>query len=146
MQIHDHTHWLKVGPIEISAAHRLPVELSEECSVIHGHNYAVTVLIESNISTGRMKTPGMMLDARKIKDYLSRFDHKLLNDLITGATTVERMAEIFGREIMSMYLDNIDAGEAEWDDGLDGARVDISVTETGRVTAGYRAVVGCAKL
>lgn len=78
-----------------SAAHRLTkVAEDHPCARIHGHNYVVTVWLESDTLTEE----GFVLDYRDL-DYIktwidSTFDHRNINDVIEGESTAENMARL----------------------------------------------------
>jgi 6-pyruvoyltetrahydropterin/6-carboxytetrahydropterin synthase len=78
-----------------SAGHRL-VGLPPEhpCSNIHGHNYIVTVELESSA----LNAVGFIVDYRElqpIKDWIdTHFDHQFLNDKMTCNPTAENIAKI----------------------------------------------------
>lgn len=77
-----------------SASHYLN-DLPEDhpCSRIHGHNYIVTVELQSATLTGA----GFVVDYRylaNIKEWLdSHFDHRHLNDSMEGNPTAENIAK-----------------------------------------------------
>ena len=70
---------MKLGVIEyIDCAHFLPGH--QKCGTLHGHTYKIEVVIEGE------KKSGMIIDfselKKSIKETLSFFDHKTLNDLL----------------------------------------------------------------
>ncbi len=70
---------MKLGIIDyIDCAHYLPGH--DKCGVLHGHTYKIEVIIE-----GENKS-GMILDfaelKKAVKNALSFFDHKTLNDIL----------------------------------------------------------------
>ena len=70
---------MKLGVIDyIDCAHYLPGH--DKCGSLHGHTYKIEVIIEGE------KKSGMILDfselKKSIKEALSYFDHKTLNDFL----------------------------------------------------------------
>ena len=70
----------------------LPVE--HPCSRLHGHNYIVTM----EFSATRLNQVGFVIDYRAlepIKKFIDdNFDHRHLNDQITGNPTAENIAKM----------------------------------------------------
>lgn len=75
--------------IEISAAHRLSLSYESKCSLLHGHNWIITVECRSR----ELNKDGMVADftdiKRKIMDLL---DHKVINDVLPINPTAENIA------------------------------------------------------
>ncbi len=70
---------MKLGVIDyIDCAHFLPGH--DKCGSLHGHTYKIEVVIEGE------KKSGMLMDfailKKDIKEALSHFDHKTLNDIL----------------------------------------------------------------
>lgn len=96
---------LTIGPVEFSAAHSLPAEMSHKCSAMHGHNYWATVGVSvfySDVEPLRLAQPGIVVEASRVKEIIRRLDHKNLNDLFIGPTTAERIAEYLFGEISDL--------------------------------------------
>ena len=76
-----------------SASHQLS-ELPDghQCARLHGHNYTVEVLVDSE----QLVAPGFVTDfgdLAPLKAYLdTTFDHRHLNDVIDAAPTSENLA------------------------------------------------------
>ena len=86
---------MKLGVIDyIDCAHYLPGH--DKCGSLHGHTYKIEVVIE-----GENKS-GMIFDfselKKSIKNGLSCFDHKTLNDLIEYPS-VENICEAIKRKL-----------------------------------------------
>lgn len=79
----------------ISSAHKLP-NYPFECKNIHGHNWKIEVIIE-----GSLGEYDMVLDFKKIKEVLKKYDHVYLNDLIENPTA-ENLARKFALEISEL--------------------------------------------
>jgi len=76
------------------AAHFLP-DLPEghPCKRLHGHSYRVRVELASD----RLNEYGFVVDygdLSPMRDYLANFDHHCLNDVLLGAATAERLANL----------------------------------------------------
>ena len=70
---------MKLGVIDyIDSAHFIPGH--DKCGVLHGHTYKVEVVIEGDNKSG------MVIDfaelKKSIKETLSLYDHKTLNDIL----------------------------------------------------------------
>ena len=76
--------------IEISAAHQLHLPYGSPCGHIHGHNWIIEVICESQ----GLNEQGMVVDFDHITRAVKQYDHKLLNDLLPQPT-----AENLGRAI-----------------------------------------------
>lgn len=74
---------------KFSAAHHLTI-LGHKCSVMHGHNYRVTLEFLGDIDPN-----GMIIDFHRIKEVVNpvieSLDHKCLNDIIEGGSTSENI-------------------------------------------------------
>ncbi len=91
---------MKLGVIDyIDCAHYLPGH--DKCGSLHGHTYKIEVIIEGETKSG------MILDFSKlkksIKEGLSAFDHKTLNDFIEYPS-VENICENIKRKL-SEHID-----------------------------------------
>ena len=76
-----------------SASHVLEhLKDGHPCTRLHGHNYAVTVHLKSEV----LNKDGFVIDYRElksIKDYIDdQLDHRHLNDVIPGFITAENIA------------------------------------------------------
>ncbi|MCX7044725.1 MAG: 6-carboxytetrahydropterin synthase [Candidatus Sumerlaeota bacterium] len=68
--------------LEISAAHQLHLPYSSPCAQVHGHNWIVEVVCESET----LDAQGMVVDFDHITRIVKQYDHKLLNDLLPQPT------------------------------------------------------------
>lgn len=82
---------------EFSAAHHLPhLPEGHQCRRPHGHNYVVTVELESEAldEDSFVEDYGLLADIKRDLDTV--FDHQNLNDIVHPMpTTAERLAEYF---------------------------------------------------
>ncbi len=84
---------MRIGVSErFSAAHSIPGH--ERCGRLHGHNFRVEVEIEGDIWEN-----GMVMDfydlKKHLKEVLSEFDHRILNEIIDIPTSENICTEIF---------------------------------------------------
>ncbi|NOY11686.1 MAG: 6-carboxytetrahydropterin synthase QueD [Archaeoglobi archaeon] len=84
---------MRIGVREkFSAAHSIPGH--EKCGRLHGHNFMVEVEIE-----GEVKENGMVMDfydlKKLLREILSEFDHRILNEIIEVPTSENICVEIF---------------------------------------------------
>lgn len=84
---------MRIGVSEkFSAAHSIPGH--EKCGRLHGHNFRVEVEIE-----GEVKENGMVMDfydlKKHLREVLSEFDHRILNEIIEVPTSENICTEIF---------------------------------------------------
>lgn len=76
--------------IEVSAAHYLKLNYRSKCENLHGHNWIITVTVQSET----LDENGMVVDFTKIKDVVNQFDHHVINDVIGDLNpTAENMAK-----------------------------------------------------
>lgn len=81
---------------EFSSAHYIPGH--EKCGSIHGHTYKIEVfVVGSELKDGKEQyKESMLLEFSKLKEVVSglvsKFDHKLLNDVVDFIPTAENLA------------------------------------------------------
>ena len=76
--------------IEISAAHNLTLSYESKCENLHGHNWIITVTVQSET----LDKNGMVVDFSKIKEIVNQFDHHVINDVLGDINpTAENMAK-----------------------------------------------------
>ena len=75
--------------LEISAAHRLDLSYESKCSVLHGHNWIITIECRSR----ELNQDGMVVDFTHIKQLINEvLDHAVLNDVLPVNPTAENLA------------------------------------------------------
>ncbi|WP_456370456.1 6-carboxytetrahydropterin synthase QueD [Geoglobus sp.] len=84
---------MRIGVSErFSAAHSIPGH--ERCGRLHGHNFRVEVEIEGDI-----RENGMVMDfydlKKHLREVLSEFDHRILNEIIDIPSSENICTEIF---------------------------------------------------
>jgi len=75
---------------EISASHKLILDYDSKCSQIHGHNWIITIYLESD----ELDKNGMVVDFTEIKKKINeKIDHKNLNEIFDFNPTAENIAK-----------------------------------------------------
>lgn len=75
--------------MEISGAHSLTLPYESECTRLHGHNWVIEVTCRSR----ELNSEGMVVDFKDIKKIVKELDHRVINELIDGNPTAERIAK-----------------------------------------------------
>ena len=76
--------------MEVSGAHFLTLDYESKCRSLHGHNWIITVTVQSE----SLDKNGMVVDFTKIKEVVNRFDHACVNDVLKDLNpTAENMAK-----------------------------------------------------
>lgn len=99
---------------KFSAAHCLPsLGPTNKCTNVHGHNYVVTVAVES----GELNEHGMVVDCAEITKVIApiiqRLDHSNLNDSFNFPTTSENLAAWFYEQITNLDPSWVEVAETE---------------------------------
>ena len=78
-----------IKEFEISAAHKLNLDYSSDCSNLHGHNWRIKVFCRSK----ELDENGMVIDFIKIKELVqNKLNHKYLNEVLNCNPTAENIA------------------------------------------------------
>ena len=94
--------------IEISAAHSLCLDYPSKCTVLHGHNWIVTVHCRAK----ELNANGMVTDFTHIKTLLTdTLDHKCINDVLPFNPTAENIARWICDQVENCY--RVDVQESE---------------------------------
>ena len=94
--------------LEISASHYLHLDYESKCSVLHGHNWIVTVYCRA----AELDRNGMVTDFTHIKQrVMARLDHRALNEVLPVSTTAENMARWICEQVPNCY--RVDVQESE---------------------------------
>lgn len=76
--------------MEIAGAHNLELDYDSKCLNLHGHNWIVTVYMESET----LDQNGMVMDFTHIKKKIhDKLDHQYVNDVVDFNPTAENMAK-----------------------------------------------------
>jgi len=75
--------------MEISGSHKLTLPYDSPCSRLHGHNWKVTVEIESE----HLNQDGMIVDFCQISKVVNRLDHQYANHIVKTNPTAENIAQ-----------------------------------------------------
>lgn len=68
--------------MEIAGAHSLKLPYDSKCKTLHGHNWKIRVVCESEI----LNAAGMVIDFASISSVVNRMDHDNLNEWIEQPT------------------------------------------------------------
>ena len=97
-----HRMWILRVERMFSAAHLIPGH--PKCGTMHGHNWKVTV----ELRAWKLVAPGWIADFTEVKktidEVLSRYDHKVLNEII-DPPTAEILAANFFTELKAHFQD-----------------------------------------
>lgn len=94
--------------IEVSAAHRLTLDYDSKCTVVHGHNWIITVECRSE----KLNANGMVVDFTLLKHIiLDRMDHKVLNDVFDFNPTAENIARWVVENVPNCYRCEVQESE-----------------------------------
>ena len=101
---------------EIAGAHQLRLDYESKCSNIHGHNWIIEVVCESET----LNWNGMVYDFTIIKEEIADIlDHKFLNDIIPGNPTAENIArwicEKIGDKCVKVSVQESEGNIAEYE-------------------------------
>jgi 6-pyruvoyltetrahydropterin/6-carboxytetrahydropterin synthase len=101
---------------QFSAAHFLQgLPENHPCARMHGHNYEVAVVLESDT----LNEVGFVRDYRELDKFKSwldhNFDHQLVNDLepFVGNPTAENMAQAIFEAAHNLYSEVVAVGVSE---------------------------------
>ena len=95
--------------IEISSSHELKLPYESKCERIHGHNWLVTLKIQSELLT----PAGMVVDFEVLKKVLEKYDHQFLNNVLPPGMnpTAENLAVIFSDEVQKILPESAKVAE-----------------------------------
>lgn len=94
--------------IEVSAAHKLALDYESKCTNLHGHNWIIDVYLRSEM----LNNNGMVMDFTQIKKKIQdKFDHKVINEVVSFNPTAENMAKYICDEL-APYCYRVDVQES----------------------------------
>ena len=85
--------------IEIAGAHMLNLPYESKCNILHGHNWIITVEIE----TENLDDQGMVIDFGEIKKVARMLDHGNINTMIEQPTA-ENIAFWFAQQLDKLIM------------------------------------------
>ena len=102
--------------LEISAAHKLSLDYKSKCENIHGHNWIIEIICQSE----ELDNNGMVYDFTHIKKNISDLlDHKYINDVIGCNPTAENIsrwiAETIGDKCVKVIVQESEGNVAEYE-------------------------------
>jgi len=82
--------------MEVAGAHCLSLSYPSKCVNVHGHNWIITVRVESP----SLNKEGMVVDFGAIKEIVNKLDHHNLNEVLPGLNpTAENIARWIADEV-----------------------------------------------
>ena len=115
--------------LEIAGAHKLELPYESKCSNLHGHNWIITVELQSD----KLTEYGMVMDFTHIKKLIHEpLDHSYINDVIPGINpTAENIAKWIADTLTGEF------------DGIYVVCTRVEVEESPNNTAIYEVKGGC---
>lgn len=116
--------------LEIAGAHKLELPYESKCSNLHGHNWIITVELQSE----ELTEYGMVMDFTHIKKLIHEpLDHSYINEVIPGMNpTAENIAKWIADTLTGEF------------DGIYVVCTRVEVEESPNNTAIYEVKGGCA--
>ncbi len=100
--------------LEISASHKLNLPYESKCKNLHGHNWILTVYLQSETLEN-----GMVYDFTEIKKLVkNRLDHKNMNDYIeqpTAENIAKYVCDILGEKCYMVEVQESDGNVAVYE-------------------------------
>ena len=115
--------------LEVAGAHKLELPYESKCSNLHGHNWIITVELQSEELTNY----GMVMDFTHIKKLIHEpLDHSYINEVIPGMNpTAENIAKWIADTLTGEF------------DGIYVVCTRVEVEESPNNTAIYEVKGGC---
>lgn len=100
--------------LEIAASHKLNIPYESKCQNLHGHNWILTVYLQSETLEN-----GMVYDFTEIKKLVkSKLDHKNINDYIeqpTAENIAKYICDILGEKCYMVEVQESDGNVAVYE-------------------------------
>ena len=100
--------------LEIAASHKLHLPYESKCKNLHGHNWILTVYLQSETLEN-----GMVSDFTEIKKLVnSKLDHKNINDYIeqpTAENIAKYVCDILGEKCYMVEVQESDGNVAVYE-------------------------------
>lgn len=115
--------------LEVAGAHKLELPYESKCSNLHGHNWIITVELQSD----ELTEYGMVMDFTHIKKLIHEpLDHSYINEVIPGMNpTAENIAKWIADRLTGEF------------DGIYVVCTRVEVEESPNNTAIYEVKGGC---
>lgn len=115
--------------LEVAGAHKLELPYESKCSNLHGHNWIITVELQSE----ELTEYGMVMDFTHIKKLIHEpLDHSYINEVIPGMNpTAENIAKWIADTLTGEF------------DGIYVVCTRVEVEESPNNTAIYEVKGGC---
>ena len=115
--------------LEVAGAHKLELPYESKCSNLHGHNWIITVELQSD----KLTEYGMVMDFTHIKKLIHEpLDHSYINNVIPGINpTAENIAKWIADRLTGEF------------DGIYVVCTRVEVEESPNNTAIYEVKGGC---
>ena len=115
--------------LEVAGAHKLELPYESKCKSLHGHNWLITVELQSE----ELTEYGMVMDFTHIKKLIHEpLDHSYINDVIPGINpTAENIAKWIADRLTGEF------------DGIYVVCTRVEVEESPNNTAIYEVKGGC---
>lgn len=82
--------------MEIAGSHQLNLSYESKCENLHGHNWIVTVYVQSE----KLDKDGMVIDFTHLKQRIhGKLDHQHLNNVVDCNPTAENLAFWIAQEV-----------------------------------------------
>ena len=116
--------------LEIAGAHKLELPYESKCKSLHGHNWLITVELQSE----ELTEYGMVMDFTHIKKLIHEpLDHSYINEVIPGVNpTAENIAKWIADTLTGEF------------DGIYVVCTRVEVEESPNNTAIYEVKGGCS--
>lgn len=102
--------------IEVAGAHRLNLDYESKCKNLHGHNWIITIHMQSET----LDKNGMVADFTEIKKKIHGvLDHQYLNNIVDFNPTAENMArwiaDTLGEKCYRVQVQESEGNVAEYE-------------------------------